>query len=217
MDFLAKNLNDYSEKHTQVFYHEILREIERYTHLKVLMPQMLSGHLQGQYLSFISQLVQPRRILEIGTYTGYSAICLAQGLTQDGFLHTLEVNEELKEPVEGFFQKAGLSDKIKMHIGDAMELIDGLDETFDLVFIDADKPNYPNYYEKILPKVRIGGCIMIDNVLWSGKVTQKVIKENDKQTQGIHQLNQLVHNDDRVANVLLPLRDGIMMIQKIRD
>lgn len=217
MDFLPKNLNDYSEKHTQVFHNEILKEIERYTYLKVLMPQMLSGHLQGQYLSFISQLVQPRRILEIGTYTGYSAICLAQGLTQDGFLHTLEVNEELREPVEGFFEKAGLSDKIQMHIGDAMELIDALEETFDLVFIDADKPNYPNYYEKVLPKLRIGGCILIDNVLWSGKVTQKVIKENDKQTMGIHQLNQLVHNDDRVANVLLPLRDGIMMIQKLRD
>jgi caffeoyl-CoA O-methyltransferase len=215
MDFLPKNLNDYSEKHTEVFRNEVLREIERYTHLKVLMPQMLSGHLQGQYLAFISQLIQPKRILEIGTFTGYSAICLAQGLTEDGLLHSYEVNEELKAPVEGFFEKAGLANKIKMHIGDAMEMLDDLDEVFDLVFIDADKENYPSYYEKIFPKVRIGGCILVDNVLWSGKVTESVIK--DKKTKGIHELNECIQNDDRVGNVLLPLRDGIMMVRKLRD
>ena len=212
MDFLTQELNDYATLHSNVFQSDILAEIERHTHLKEMMPQMLSGYLQGQFLALISKLVQPKRILEIGTFTGYSAVCLAQGLTTDGKMITLEVNEELEKPVNAFFKKAGLGDKIEMRIGNAVEMINELEDSFDLVFIDADKVNYPNYYELILPKMRIGGLILVDNVLWSGKVTQEPIK--DKKTAAIHALNQRIQNDERVENMLLPLRDGMMMARR---
>jgi predicted O-methyltransferase YrrM len=176
------------------------------------MPQMLSGYLQGQYLAMMSKMLQPKYILEIGTFTGYSAICLAQGLQDGGHLYTLEANEELKAPVTNFFKKAGLEDKISMQIGNGVELIDNFELIFDLIFIDADKSNYPLYYEKCLPKLKKGGIILIDNVLWSGKVCEEPIR--DKKTKAIHELNQKIQHDDRVENILLPLRDGIMCLRK---
>lgn len=215
MDFLPQNLDDYAEAHSAVFQADILSEIERHTHLKEMMPQMLSGYLQGQFLAFLSKLVQPRRILEIGTFTGYSAVCLAQGLTEDGLMITLEVNKELYAPVSEFFRKAGLDTKIRMQIGNATEMIEDLDETFDMIFIDADKVNYPNYYNRVFPKLRIGGVLLVDNVLWSGKVAEQPIK--DKKTAAIHELNQQIQADTRVENMLLPLRDGIMLVRKIAE
>lgn len=213
MDLIPDKLQQYAELHSSVFSSEILNEIERYTHLHVLMPQMLSGYLQGQFLAMLSKIIQPRRILEIGAFTGYSAICLAQGLTEDGLMYTLEVNEELRKPVLNFFEKAGLKDKIQLHIGNAVDLIQQIDETFDLIFIDADKANYPLYYELALGKLRSGGCLLVDNVLWSGKVVELPIK--DKKTAAIHELNERIQKDERVENMLLPLRDGMMWVRKL--
>ncbi len=215
MELVTEKLHQYCEAHSAVFNDEILNEIERYTNLNVLMPQMLSGYLQGQYLAMISKMLAPKRILEIGTFTGYSAVCLAQGLTDDGILHTLELNEEMYKPVTQFFEKAGLKEKIKMMIGDAVENIKSLKESYDLVFIDADKTNYPLYYELTLPKLRKGGIMLIDNVLWSGKVAEEPIK--DKKTKAIHELNEQIQKDDRVENILLPLRDGMMWVRKTKD
>jgi predicted O-methyltransferase YrrM len=215
MELVNEVLHKYCESHSKVFNEDVLLEIDRFTNLNVLMPQMLSGYLQGQYLAMMSKMIQPKNILEIGTFTGYSAVCLAQGLVNDGHLYTLEVNEELKIPVTDFFKKAGLENKISMNIGNALELIDGIDVSFDLVFIDADKTNYPLYYEKCLPKLRQGGIMLIDNVLWSGKVCEAPIK--DKKTKAIHELNQKIQNDDRVENILLPLRDGMMWVRKLID
>jgi predicted O-methyltransferase YrrM len=212
MELINETLHKYCELHTKVFENEALNEIDRFTNLNVLMPQMLSGYLQGQYLAMMSKVIQPKNILEIGTFTGYSAICLAQGLQDSGHLYTLEANEELKGPVTDFFKKAGLDDKIDMIIGNAVELIDQFDLVFDLIFIDADKSNYPIYYEKCLPKLRKGGIMLIDNVLWSGKVCDEPIR--DKKTKAIHELNQKIQNDDRVENLLLPLRDGMMWVRK---
>jgi len=215
MRFSDNPISEYSAAHSAVLPSnliEILNELDRETHLNVLMPQMLSGLWQGQWLAFFSKMVRPKRILEIGTYTGYSAICLAQGLQEGGVLHTIEVNEELKEIANKYWDKANLSGQIQQHIGDAMEIVDSLDETFDLVFIDADKQNYPNYYKKVVDKIPSGGFIIVDNVLWSGKVLDKDAK--DKSTAGIKQMNELVFADDRVDNALFPIRDGMMLIQK---
>jgi predicted O-methyltransferase YrrM len=174
---------------------------------------MLSGQLQGRMLSMLSHMIQPKRILEIGTYTGYSAICMAEGMQEDGKLITLDINEELEVMVRGYFEKAGLTQKIDYRIGNAMELIPEIDETFDLVFIDADKKNYTNYFNLVFEKVRPGGFIIGDNVLWSGKVVQTE-KKTDKDTQAILDFNRFVHEDDRVENVLFPVRDGLMVIRK---
>ena len=212
MELIDERLHKYCELHTKVFESDILNEIDRFTNLNVLMPQMLSGYLQGQYLAMVSKMIQPKYILEIGTFTGYSAICLAQGLQDGGHLYTLEANEELKVPVTDFFKKAGLDDKISMQIGNGVELIDHFELIFDLIFIDADKSNYPLYYEKCLPKLKKGGIMLIDNVLWSGKVCDEPIR--DKKTKAIHELNQSIQNDDRVENLLLPLRDGMMWVRK---
>lgn len=212
MELIDKTLHKYCELHTKVFENDVLNEIDRFTNLNVLMPQMLSGYLQGQYLAMMSKMIQPKNILEIGTFTGYSAVCLAQGLQNGGHLYTLEANEELKAPVTDFFKKAGLDDKINMIIGNAVELIDQFDLVFDLIFIDADKSNYPLYYEKCLPKLKKGGIMLIDNVLWSGKVCEEPIR--DKKTKAIHELNQRIQQDDRVENLLLPLRDGMMWVRK---
>jgi predicted O-methyltransferase YrrM len=193
---------------------EVLAKLNRETHLKVLYPRMLSGHVQGRILEMISRMIQPRSILEIGTYTGYSAICLAKGLAKDGILHTIEINPELEEIAGRYFGEAGLESCIVRHTGDALELIPQMNKQFDLVFIDAAKEHYPDYYRLVFNKVRPGGFILADNALWDGKV---VYPENisDKETSGIMKFNDLVHQDERVENVLLSDRDGLMIIRKL--
>ncbi|WCL82579.1 O-methyltransferase [Saprospira sp. CCB-QB6] len=212
LDFPPKNIQTYCEQHSEAFPAEILKEIERYTHLHVLMPQMISGQVQGHFLALLSKLLAPKKILEVGTFTGYSAICLAQGLQPGGRLLTLDINEELEDAVNGFFKKAGLEQKIELRIGAALDIIPELSEDWDLAFIDADKMNYDNYYELILPKMRPGGCILIDNVLWSGKVAEPELK--GKKTIAIDALNKKIMQDPRVERVLLPFRDGMLMIRK---
>lgn len=192
---------------------EILKQLSRETHLKIMNARMLSGHLQGKLFELISFMIKPDRVLEIGTYTGYSAIALAQGLSENGMLHTIEINEELEFIARKFFNKSGLEDKIKLHIGNALKIIPTLNETFDIVFIDADKENYINYYNLIFDKVRKGGFIIADNVLWSGKVLTEA-QENDIDTINLQKFNKLITEDKRVENILLPLRDGLMIIMK---
>lgn len=210
MNFLPDDIEKYVEDHTSS-ESDLLKKITRDTHAKVLMPRMLSGQVQGRFLSMISHAVHPKNILEIGTYTGYSAICLAEGLQPDGKLVTMDINEELESRVRNYFQDAGLADKIDYKIGDAAQIIPSLDVHFDLVFIDADKENYLKYYELVFDKVRAGGLILADNVLWSGKVTKP---KPDKDTRALLQFNQQIKKDPRVECLLLPLRDGIMMIRK---
>jgi caffeoyl-CoA O-methyltransferase len=215
MELLPEKIVDYCEKNTKVFDNKILSEIERKTHLNVLSPQMLSGNLQGQFLAMISKMLSPKNILEIGTFTGYSAICLAQGLKEGANLFTIEVNEELQETIKTNISLSNLEDKIKLKIGDATKIVQTLNIQFDLIFIDADKLNYPLYYELCLPKLRKDGIMLIDNMLWSGKVVEFPIK--DKKTKAIHELNQRITSDPRVENLLLPIRDGIMWVKKISD
>ncbi len=213
MDFLPTDIENYVETFTSS-ESDVLHELNRETNQKFLIPRMLSGHLQGRVLSLFSHLLRPRRILEIGTYTGYSALCLAEGLQSDGKLITIDVNEELEDVVNRYVQKSGLSEKIEFRIGNAMELIPEMNELFDLVFIDADKTNYSNYFDLVIDKVRPGGCIIADNVLWSGKVIHD--KENqDEDTTALVAYNQKVQNDPRVENVLMPVRDGLMIARKL--
>jgi caffeoyl-CoA O-methyltransferase len=189
-----------------------LSALNRETHTDFLFPRMLSGHLQGRFLSMISSLVKPRRILEVGTFTGYSAICLAEGLEEGGLLHTIELNDENENKILEYITKSGVQNKIRLHFGDAAEIIPGLEETYDLIFLDADKENYLNYYHLVFDKLRQGGIILADNALWSGKVLD--LSQNDKETEGIREFNEAVTQDSRVDNVLLTIRDGIMMIRK---
>ncbi|GHE50586.1 MULTISPECIES: O-methyltransferase [Roseivirga] len=214
MDFIPEDIQRYVEEHTDK-ESELLSRVNRETHQKVLMPRMLSGHLQGRVLSMLSHMIQPQRILEIGTYTGYSAICMAEGLVAGGKLITIDKNEELEASVRAYFSEAGLTDSIDFRIGDAMQLIPEIEGPFDLVFIDADKKNYLNYFNLVLQKVRIGGFIIADNVLWSGKVV-KTDKKIDADTQAILDFNRSVHEDDRVENVLFPIRDGLMVVRRIQ-
>jgi caffeoyl-CoA O-methyltransferase len=215
MDLLPEKIIDYCERYSKVYDNEILKDIERRTNLNVLQPQMLSGYLQGQFLAMISKMLSPENILEIGSFTGYSAICLAQGLSESGKLITIEVNEELENTIKSNIRSANLESKIELKIGDASKIIQSYDFQFDLIFIDADKTNYPLYYEMCLPKLKIGGIMLVDNMLWSGKVLDEPIK--DKKTLAIHQLNQKIQSDDRVENILLPLRDGIMWLRKVKN
>ncbi len=208
MEFIDIKLQEYCEQHSGTEA-EVLKKLDRETHAKVMMPRMLSGHLQGQFLAMISKMCQPKLILEIGTYTGYSAIYLAQGLAEGGRLITIDINEELEEMANRYWTEAGVREKIDYRIGNGLELILDIDGPFDLVFIDADKKNYANYYDLIIDKMAPGGIILADNVLWSGKVIDKSAK--DKDTVAIREFNQKVQEDDRVDNMLLPLRDGIMM------
>lgn len=210
MDFLSEELQVYTEKHT-TDESSLLKRINRETHAQVLMPRMLSGHLQGRVLSMISKMVRPKVILEIGTYTGYSAICLAEGLQKDGKLVTLDINEELEKRVRGYFQEANLESVIDYRIGNALEIIPSLSMSFDLVFIDADKENYSRYFDLVIEKVSQGGYILADNVLWSGKV---LATKPDKDTRAILSFNEKIHSEPRVENVLLPIRDGIMLVRK---
>ena len=211
MDLINKEIQSYAERHTSG-EGELLKKIDRDTYANVLMPRMLSGHLQGRVLSMMSKMIRPKRILEIGTYTGYSGVCLAEGLTPDGKLITIDINEELEDRVSAYFSQAGIRDKTDYRIGDAAVIIPTLNEEFDLVFIDADKANYGKYFDMVFDKVKIGGFILADNVLWSGKVLDE---KPDKDTRTILEFNNKVQQDPRVENVLLPIRDGIMMIRKV--
>jgi len=192
---------------------EILKELNRETHLKVLHARMLSGHLQGQVLTLLSKIIQPSMILEVGTFTGYSAICLARGLQENGRLITIDIDDELESFAAKYFEKAGLKDKIKQRIGPALKIIPELKETFDLVFLDADKSEYIDYFNLVIGKLRKGGIIIADNTLWSGKVLEKPAPD-DEQTKGIIAFNKLIAKDNRVEKVILPLRDGVTIIRK---
>ena len=213
MDFIAEEITWYCEKNTSD-ESESLKELNRHTNTNVLRPRMLSGHLQGKLLEMLSCMIQPKSILEIGTYTGYSAICLAKGLKEDGALITIDKNEELLDSCNEFFEKAGFKDQIKMVFGNAMQLIPEMESTFDLVFIDADKENYLNYYNLVIDKIPSGGHVIADNVLWSGKVVQP-LKAVDKETKALLDFNHTITADVRVENVLLPFRDGLMILRKI--
>jgi caffeoyl-CoA O-methyltransferase len=210
MDFLPEDLLKYVEDHTSS-ESDLLRKINRETHALIMRPRMLSGHIQGRFLSLVSHLIRPECILEIGTYTGYSAICMAEGLSATGKLITIDINAELETRARNYFQLAGLTEKVDYRVGDAKEIIPLLTVTFDLVFIDADKENYALYYDLVFDKVRPGGVILADNVLWSGKITDN---KPDKDTRALQAFNLKINNDIRVENMLLPLRDGIMMVRK---
>jgi len=207
MDFLPKKIDQYVVAHSQP-EPRLLQELSKETWQKVLAPRMLSGHLQGRVLSMLSKLVRPKNILEIGTYTGYSALCLAEGMRKDGKLHTIDINEELYNFQRKYFDKSGFGDQIIQHLGNALEIIPKLSEDFDLVFIDADKSNYPNYLELLLPKLKSGAVILSDNVLWSGKVVEKV-KEDDIETQALLRYNKMLNENPQLQTVLLPIRDGL--------
>lgn len=213
MEFLDPDLDRYVAD-SSAPEPEILHRLNRETHLKVLQPRMLSGHIQGRVLSMLSHMIRPERILEIGTYTGYSAICLAEGLLEDGRLDTIDINEELQPMVEKYLDLTNNSERIRMHIGPALEVIDTIDGPFDLVFIDADKTNYLNYYNAVFDKVRPGGYIIADNVLWSGKVIDEVEIANDPDTAALVAYNGFARKDERTENVLFPVRDGLMISRK---
>ncbi|MHB1279451.1 MAG: O-methyltransferase [Bacteroidia bacterium] len=213
MDFIDEKLSAYAEAHTKA-ESPLLAELNRETWAKVLMPRMLSGHIQGRLLSMFSRMIQPKEILEVGTYTGYSALCLAEGLAEGGVLNTIDINEELEDMVRKYIRKAGLEESVKFHIGNALEIIPKLSPHFDLVFIDADKENYSNYYDLVIDRMRTGSYIIADNVLWSGKVTEADEIARDLETRSLHEFNIKVQNDPRVENILLPVRDGLMVIRK---
>jgi predicted O-methyltransferase YrrM len=207
MDFLPDKINEYVEKHSQE-EPELLQQLSRETWQKILVPRMLSGHLQGRVLSTLSKIIQPKTILEIGTYTGYSALCMAEGLDKEGHLHTIDCNEELYQIQRKYFERSDYGDKIIQHVGEALEIIPALDYIFDLVFIDADKENYPNYLKIILPKLKSGSVILSDNVLWSGKVTE-AIEEDDLDTKALVEYNKMLNNHPDLETVILPIRDGL--------
>jgi predicted O-methyltransferase YrrM len=211
MEFISKELDEYCVGHTST-ENEILNKLNRETHAKILQPRMLSGHFQGRFLSMLSHMIRPKNILEIGTFTGYSALCLAEGLQENGKLLTIDVNEELENFVRGFLNQSSLKNKIEFRIGNAIEIIPKLTQTFDLVFIDADKLNYHKYYDLVFDKVNQGGYIISDNVLWSGKVFDP--SKKDKDTVSIRAFNKKLHEDPRTENILLPIRDGLIVVRK---
>lgn len=213
MHFLPLEIEQYTEAYTDP-EPPLLKELSRETNLNVLMPRMLSGHLQGRWLSLISKIIQPEYVLEIGTFTGYSALCLAEGLSRKGELHTIDNNEELHHLAISYFNRSLYSGQIVKHTGNAMEIIPQLNHLWDLVFIDADKINYLNYYGMVIDNVRPGGIILADNVLWNGKVLLPQVPDNDKDTLAIQQFNKFVSEDSRVEKIMLPIRDGIYCIRK---
>jgi len=194
---------------------DYLLELDRETNLKVIGSRMLSGHLQGQILRMISAMIKPRCILEIGTFTGYSALCLAKGLADGGKLHTIEIDDELESMVQKYILKSGMADRIIQHTGDARKIIPTINQAFDLVFIDADKRDYCDYYHLVFDQIPVGGFLLADNILWSGKVVDPLAAD-EEQTRGILAFNDLVQQDPRVQNVIFPVRDGIMLVQKVR-
>ena len=213
MHFISEELEDYAALHS-ANEPELLKTLNKETHQKILQPRMLSGHFQGRVLSLLSKLVNPRHILEIGTYTGYATLCMAEGLQKDGTIDTLDNNEELFDFQRKYFDMSPYGKQIFQHLGNALDIIPTLNKKFDLVFIDADKINYANYYDLVIDKVRSGGFIIADNVLWSGKVLEKYRKKLDKDTEALLAFNQKVQQDERVENVLLPIRDGLLVIRK---
>lgn len=214
MEFIDPAILDYCEAHS-TSEDPLLLKITRETQAKVLMPRMISGHLQGKMLELFVKMQQPKTILEIGTYTGYSGICMARGLGKTGRLITLDINDELEKMVRGFFEESGLSDQIDYRLGNALDLIPEIPGPFDLVFIDADKINYQCYYDLVIDKVPSGGIILADNVLWSGKILVDPGQKIDKDTQAILDFNAFIQADPRVENALLPIRDGVMMARKL--
>ena len=210
MHFFPEELEQYAVSSTKS-PSGVLQELERETYARIYMPQMLAGHLQGRFLSMISKMLQPKNILEIGTFTGYSAICLSEGLQEGRTLFTIDVNAELETMARKYFEKAGISNKIKYLIGNAVEIIPQLDVIFDLVFIDADKENYSRYYDLVFDKLRSGGVILADNVLWCGKVIEE---KQDEETKALVAFSDKVQSDNRVDNVLVTIRDGVMMVRK---
>ncbi len=213
MNFLNRDLDDYVVAHSEN-EPELLYELNRQTHIKILQPRMLSGHFQGRVLSMLAHMIQPKNILEIGTYTGYSALCFAEGLQDGGKITTIDINYELEDMVREYIAKAGLENTIDFKVGNAMEIIPTVYEEFDLVFIDADKGNYVNYYNLVFDKVRKGGYIIADNVLWSGKVLEDY-EILDVDTRVLMDYNDMVQKDDRVQNVLFPVRDGLNIARKL--
>ena len=214
MDFINDIITQYAENHSQE-EPKLLRELNRETHQKILQPRMMSGHLQGRFLSLLSHLVQPKNILEIGTYTGYATLCFAEGLIDSGTIHTIEINEELFDYTKKYFDKSIYKNKIISHRGDAKKIIPTLNFEFDLVFIDADKSNYSYYFDLILPKLSPGGLIIADNVLWGGKVLQKSLHKRDIETMELKKFNEKVKAEKKVKTLLLPIRDGLMICRKI--
>jgi len=212
MDFLPPDIEAYAVNHTKP-EQPVLADLNRETWSKILRPRMLSGHLQGKVLETFSYMLRPRRILEIGTYTGYSALCLAQGLTDDGMLVTIDINDEISYMAHKYIKEAGLENKIECKIGDATSIIPSLNETWDLVFIDADKENYSTYFDMVFPHLRQGGFIIADNVLWSGKIIENY-EGMDEETRSLADFNNKVMMDERVDNVLFTVRDGLMVIRK---
>jgi len=213
---LSSELIDYTIAHSAP-EDPLLADLHRTTHVKMFHPRRSSDHLSGMFLELLSRMIKPHRILEIGTFTGYGAICLAKGLSPDGHLHTIEVNDEYEDFIREWLSKAGIADKITLHIGDALSIIPTLPDSFDLVFIDGDKHQYVDYYNTVFPKVKTGGFILADNVLWSGKVIESDLPENDHFTKGIQKFNKTIQTDQRVKNLLLPIFDGLMLIQKLSN
>lgn len=209
MNFLSQELDDYVVSHSEK-EPNLLKELAKETYQKILNPRMLSGHFQGRVLSMISKIKQPQTILEIGTYTGYATLCLAEGLSEHGTLYTIDKNEELAPFYQKYFKKSKFKENIKPIIGNALDIIPVIDSKFDLVFVDADKPNYINYFNLIIDKMHSGGLILSDNVLWSGKVVQK-LDPNDRSTKTLMEYNNILKNDPRIETVLLPIRDGLMV------
>ena len=207
MHFISEDLEDYVANHSQA-EPELLAKLNKETYQKIMQPRMLSGHFQGRVLSMLSKLIRPLNILEIGTYTGYSALCLCEGMQENGALHTIDIKEELVDFQRKHFDKSPWGNQIVQHLGEAIEIIPTLDIKFDLVFIDADKENYINYFELIVPKMNKGGIILSDNVLWSGKVVEP-LNDKDLSTKILLEYNELLANDSRVETVLLPIRDGL--------
>ncbi len=210
---ISEELSQFIEANTTP-QDNVLSQLERRTHLDFMIPQMISGTVQGRFLEMISYMIRPKNILEIGTFTGYSSICMAKGLVPEGKLITIDRNEELQDTILEYAEKAGVKAKIIFKLGNALEIIPTLDMVFDMVFIDADKGNYGNYFDLVLPKLRMGGFILADNVLWSGKVVEE---NKDKDTRALVDFSKKVHNDNRVENVMLSIRDGILLARKIKE
>jgi predicted O-methyltransferase YrrM len=209
MHFLSNTLENYIANSSED-EPKVLKELTKETHLKVIQPRMITGHFQGRVLSMLSKIIAPKNILEIGTYTGYSAICLAEGLPINGELHTIDVNEELTDIQRSYFNKSGYGEQIIQHLGNALDIVPQLDVIFDLIFIDAEKKQYNNYFEAVLKKCRPGSIILSDNVLWSGKVVEP-LKQSDKTTKELLEYNEKLKMDPRVETVLLPIRDGLTL------
>lgn len=212
LNLITEKLEKYIENHTEP-ESEILKELNRFTKLKVLNSRMLSGHLQGQVLKMLCYMIKPQFVLEIGTYTGYSAICMAEALAKSGEIHTIEIDDELESIIQKYIKLSNNEGKIKCFIGDAKNIVQNLDYSYDLAFIDGDKREYLEYYHLIFDKIKSGGIIIADNVLWDGKVVEE-LQSNDLYTKGIIDFNTFVMNDNRVENVIFPIRDGLMVLRK---